>query len=77
MFSLPIQQYQVNGFAYIWSRYDPNATGLIDRADLDDLILRLANSNDCQDIIVLKDLVIVDESARKRFIGYLKIPTYD
>ena len=77
MYSLPIQQYYVNEFARIWCHYDPDATGFIKMKDLEALIVELAKSDDGQGLIVLKELVLKDLKTKKRFIGMLKIPTYD
>ena len=63
-FSLPIQQFEINEFMRIWSYYDPDATGFIKLEDLEGLIVDLANSDEGQGLIVLRELIMKDEKAR-------------
>ena len=45
--------------------------------DLEDLILDLANSDDGQGLIVLRQPILNDPETRKLYIALLRIPMFD
>jgi len=45
-FNLPIQNYSIVEFVNIWAEFDPLATGYIDVTDLEQVVIRLAQSRD-------------------------------
>jgi len=61
----------VQGFARVWQKFDPEATGFIQLSELDALIVALADSEDARHLIVLEKDQISEAKRRERLIADL------
>ena len=74
---LPIPNYTIEEFRNIWSEYDPLATGYIDIEDLERFIIRLAESRDGHELIIMHEEILKNPQTRRRFVALLNVPMYN
>ena len=69
--------YALFDFVELWSKYDEDATGYIDIADLENFIIDLCASDEGWSLVIFADRLKYVRKMRITFLCKLNIPTYD